>query len=252
MLRLTCQRAELADGQNVLELGCGWGSLSLWMAQNYPNSQITAVSNSHGQRKFIEARCAELGVSNLRVITANMRDFDIDEEFDRVVSVEMFEHMQNYELLLGRVANWLAPDGKLFVHIFCRRHLPYFFETEGTNNWMGRHFFTGGIMPTVDLFEQFRRDLRVTRQWTVDGSHYAQTCDAWLELLDQQRDAVETLFRETGHGEAQLAVQRWRMFFMACAELFRYADGKEWFVGHYLLEHAAKTDEVNVDQAVAV
>mgnify|MGYP002623946012 CR=1 FL=1 len=243
MLKLTCQRADLADGQHVLELGCGWGSLTLWMAEQYPASEITAVSNSRSQREFIQQQCASRGLTNVEVITADMRDFDIDQQFDRVVSVEMFEHMQNYELLLRRISNWLTPQGKLFVHIFCRRHLPYLFETDGADNWMGRHFFTGGVMPSFDLFSHFADDLAVSQSWKIDGIHYARTCDDWLTQLDQQRRDTEALFeRDMSRPQARITVQRWRMFVMACAELFRHDDGKEWFVGHYLFEHARKVE----------
>ena len=252
MLQLTCERAELCDGQNILELGCGWGSLSLWMAEQYPASRITAVSNSHGQREFIEQQCTERGLSNLRVITADMQNFAIDEQFDRVVSVEMFEHMQNYERLLERISSWLAADGKLFVHIFCRRHLPYLFETTGEENWMGRHFFTGGVMPSFDLFDQFNDDLTVSQRWSVNGLHYARTCDDWLRQLDQQRADIVRLFQASCGNESQIVLQRWRMFFMACAELFRFAEGKEWFVAHYLFEHAdSKATTTNEEVVVA-
>ena len=247
MLRLTCERAGLADGQQILELGCGWGSLSLWMAEHYPNSQITAVPNSHSQREFIEHACARRGLENLQVITADMRDFEIEEQFDRVVSVEMFEHMRNYEELLHRVSRWLKPNGKLFVHIFCRRELPYIFEIEGADNWMGRHFFTGGIMPSLELFTHFADDLAVAESWTVNGEHYARTCDAWLNRVDSQRANLESLFAShAGRFEARRMLQRWRIFFMACAELFRFADGKEWFVAHYLLEPARDYSQVEV------
>ena len=244
MLRTTCQRADLADGQRILELGCGWGSLSLWMAKQYPGSSITAISNSHSQRENIQQQAESQGLENLRVITADMRDFETGEQFDRVVSVEMFEHMRNYQLLLQRISRWLTPEGKLFVHIFCRRRLPYVFETEGEDNWMGRHFFTGGIMPSVDLFSHFRDDLAVTESWTINGEHYARTCDDWLRNLDRRRGEIETLFANGMEGsEARLMVQRWRMFFMACAELFRYDGGDEWFVGHYLLEPVTREAE---------
>jgi cyclopropane-fatty-acyl-phospholipid synthase len=229
MLQRTCERAGLLDGQNVLELGCGWGSLTLWMAERYPHSQITAVSNSHSQRKFIAERAQALGLSNVTLVTADMRDFATREAFDRIVSVEMFEHMRNYELLLARLAQWLAPDGQAFIHLFCHRETPYLFETTGAVNWMGRHFFTGGMMPSADLLAHFNEHLQVSNTWQVSGLHYALTCEAWLRQLDAQRGAVLRVLR------SQVALQRWRMFFMACAELFRCRGGQEWFVGQYLL-----------------
>lgn len=244
-LDATCQRAEIADGQEILELGCGWGSLSLWMAERYPDSRITAVSNSRPQREFIEAAAASRGLSNLRVLTADMNQFvpevchPSDGRFDRVVSVEMFEHMRNYELLLARIAAWLRPGGKLFVHIFCHRHAAYPFESEGTANWMGRHFFTGGIMPSENLLRRFDRDLKVTRRWTWNGWHYRRTAEAWLANLDARRRDVLPILQSTyGKADGRRWLYRWRMFLLAVAELFGYAGGEEWFVAHYLMEHS--------------
>lgn len=235
-LELTCRRAELDNGQDVLELGCGWGSLSLWMATRYPRSRITAVSNSRPQRKWIEAEARQRGLRNLRVITRDMNDFDADATFDRVVSVEMFEHMRNYDLLLSKIRRWLRPDGRLFVHIFCHRKYAYPFESEGDQNWMGKYFFTGGIMPSDDLLARFARDMRVERQWRWNGRHYQKTADAWLAYLDSRRDKVMPILASAyGRANADRWLQRWRMFFMAVSELFGFADGQEWFVGHYLL-----------------
>jgi len=236
MLQLTCQRAEIEDGMRILELGCGWGSLTLWMAEHYPACRITAVSNSAPQRRYIERQCAERGIGNVEVLTNNIADFRPDRQFDRVVSVEMFEHVRNYELLLNRIADWLHPDGKLFVHIFCHRQFAYPFETNGASDWMARHFFTGGIMPSEDLLREFPDDLGVSGQWHVSGLHYSRTCEAWLEKLDANADSLRELFgRELGAREASVQLQRWRMFFMACSELFRFRGGEEWGVGHYLL-----------------
>lgn len=240
MLRQTCRRAGIEDGMTVLDLGCGWGSLSLWIAEHFPNCRIAALSNSTRQRSFIESRAASLGLSNLSVMTCDMRDFDIQESFDRIVSVEMFEHMRNYELLLRRVSNWLAPHGRVFVHVFCHRHTPYLFETEGVANWMGRHFFTGGMMPSEQLFSYFEDDLTIERQWRIEGLHYWRTCEAWLNNLDQHRAAILARFRrDLSQSEAKRNLQRWRMFFMACAELFRYREGNEWFVAHYLFRRTS-------------
>ncbi len=235
MLALYGERAELADGQEILELGCGWGSLTLWMAERFPGSRITAVSNSRPQREFIEARCRERGFNNVRVITCDVNQLELDaRRFDRAVSIEMFEHMRNYETLIGRIGSWLKPGGKLFVHIFCHRELMYPFETEGDSNWMGRHFFTGGLMPSADTLLWFQNGVRIERQWRLSGQHYEKTANAWLANQDRHRDEVMDVLAATyGADQARLWHQRWRMFWMACAELFGYGDGHEWLVGHY-------------------
>ena len=234
MLALTCERAELGFDQDILELGCGWGSLTLWMAEFYPDSRIVAVSNSHSQRAFIEAQCQARGFTNVQVMTADMNDFATERRFDRVVSVEMFEHMRNYPELLRRTQGWLKPGGKLFVHIFTHRQFAYPFETTGEDDWMGRYFFTGGLMPSRDLLPRFQEHLRLEEQWSLNGRHYQRTLEAWLRRQDQQRDTILPLFRETyGPDQAQRWFQRWRVFFMACAELFGYRQGEEWGVSHY-------------------
>jgi len=240
MLRITCERAGLANRQRILELGCGWGSLSLWMAAHYPGSEITAVSNSHSQRAFIEARRDERGLANLRVITRDMNAFAPEQPgFDRIVSIEMFEHMRNWEELLRRASTWLEPAGRLFIHVFCHREHAYFFESEGADNWMGRYFFRDGLMPSDDLARHFQTDLRVKRQWRVNGQHYQRTCNEWLRRQDAARDAIMPLFEQTYGADARIWFQRWRMFYMACAELFGYRGGNEWFVSHVLFERPA-------------
>ena len=234
MLELTCERAELIDGQRVLELGCGWGSLTLWMARHYPASRITAVSNSASQRAFILARCEAEGLSNVEVITADANEFATDGRFDRVVSVEMFEHMRNYGLLMQRIGDWLLPGGKLFVHVFCHRNLMYPFTTEGEYDWMGKYFFTGGLMPSESTLLYFQDSLSIEEQWRVSGQHYEKTSNAWLQRMDRNRAEIMPVFIETyGAADAERWLQRWRMFFMAVAELFGYADGTEWMVAHY-------------------
>lgn len=233
MLRLTCRRAQLADGHRILELGCGWGSLCLWMAEHYPGCRVTAVSNSATQRQHILEQARQRGLSNIEVITADMNDFDTELKFDRVVSVEMFEHMRNYEKLMGRIANWLRPEGKLFVQIFCHRTLMYPFETEGEDNWMGRYFFTGGLMPAFDTLLHFQERLRIEERWLVNGRHYQKTLEAWLQKTDANRDEILQIFARTYGAEAPVWLQRWRMFYMACSELFGYNGGTEWPVAHY-------------------
>ncbi|MCX7041253.1 MAG: class I SAM-dependent methyltransferase [Gammaproteobacteria bacterium] len=235
MLALYCERAALEDGQDILELGCGWGSLTLWMAERYPNSRITAVSNSATQRAHIEATCAQRGWKNVSVLTRDVNHLELDAaSFDRCVSVEMFEHMRNYDVLLGKIASWLRPGGQLFVHIFCHRNLMYPFETTGEDNWMGRYFFTGGLMPAADTLLHFQRELRIEQRWLLPGTHYQKTSDHWLANQDANRDEVMSVLTAAyGPGEAARWNQRWRMFWMSCAELFGYDGGREWLVAHY-------------------
>lgn len=235
MLALYGERAELADGQKILELGCGWGSLTLWMAERYPNALITAVSNSRSQREHIEAQCRRRAIFNVTVITEDVNKLQLDPSmFDRCVSIEMFEHMRNYDVLMERIAGWLKPGGKLFVHIFAHKTLMYPFETAGEDNWMGRHFFTGGLMPSADTLLWFQQRLKIERRWHVDGAHYQRTANHWLQRQDSNRDAVmHALQQAYGPHAASLWYQRWRMFWMACAEMFGYADGQEWLVAHY-------------------
>jgi cyclopropane-fatty-acyl-phospholipid synthase len=233
MLALTCQRAEMADGMRVLDLGCGWGSLSLWLAEHYPSCRVLAVSNSKPQREFILGRCARLGLDNVEVLTADVNHFAPEQRFDRVLSVEMFEHVRNHELLLARIAAWLEPDGKLFVHHFAHREYAYPYETQGDDDWMGRHFFSGGIMPSDDLLLHFQRDLVVERNWRVNGVHYQKTCEAWLARQDARREALLPILAGVyGAQEADRWFQRWRIFFLACSELFGYGEGNEWWVTH--------------------
>jgi cyclopropane-fatty-acyl-phospholipid synthase len=233
MLALTCDRAQVADGMDLLDLGCGWGAFSLWAAHHYPNARILAVSNSKLQRDFIIQACEERGLGNVTVLSRDMNHFDTRRRFDRIVSVEMFEHMGNWDKLLGKIATWLKPEGKLFVHIFTHRRFCYLFEVEGHHNWLGRHFFTGGVMPSDDLLLYFQNRVLLERHWTMSGRHYQKTAEAWLQKMDVNRKSILALFKEVYGPDAPLWVQRWRIFFMACAELWGFKGGREWLVSHY-------------------
>ncbi len=227
MLELYAERAQLADGQDILDLGCGWGSFSLWAAARYPNSRITAVSNSGPQRAFIERVAAARGLANLTVRTADVRVLELPAaSFDRVVSIEMFEHMRNYERLFARIASWLMPGGALFVHVFAHRRYAYAFDDNGRTDWMARQFFTGGIMPSTDLFQRFQADLRIAETWHLDGTHYARTAAAWYSNLVTHRAEIAATIGRRDY-------QRWRVFFLACEEMFAYGGGDEWCVAHY-------------------
>jgi cyclopropane-fatty-acyl-phospholipid synthase len=235
MLALTCERAGLADGMDILDLGCGWGSLALYAAEHYPSSRVLAVSNSHSQGDHIRAQAARRGLANVEHRVANVADFDPGARFDRVVSVEMFEHLRNYELAFRAVRQWLAPAGRLFVHVFSHRRFAYTFDA-GPGDWMGRTFFTGGTMPAHDLFGTFDADLEIIERWRVDGTHYQRTLEAWLATFDQRCERLWPILAETyGAGRARRWWANWRLFFIASAEGFGYDQGRQWGVSHYLL-----------------
>ena len=239
-LETTVARADLEDGMSVLDLGCGWGSLSLYIAEHFPNCSVVSVSNSASQGDYIRDKAAAQGLGNIDVLTADMNDFDIDRQFDRIVSVEMFEHLRNYEEMFRRIHGWLQPGGRFFMHIFTHRSTPYEYIDKGPSDWMTRYFFSGGIMPSAALPLRYAGNLAIERQWTWNGMHYAKTCRAWLERLDRNKDGVMPILASTyGKDDAARWLMRWRMFFMACEELFRYRDGGEWFVSHYRFRRSA-------------
>ena len=233
MLKLSFERAQLTDGDSILELGCGWGSLTCYMASKLPNSKITAVSNSKDQKEHILNRCKNQGLDNIEVITADMNDFETENKYDRVVSIEMFEHMRNYKKLLSKISSWLHDDGKLFIHIFTHQSVVYPFENQGEADWMAREFFSGGMMPSHDLLLHFQDDLIIEDIWRMSGTHYEKTSLAWVNKMDANKDIVMKIFSETYGDDAKLWFQRWRIFFMSCEKLFGYNNGSDWGVSHY-------------------
>ena len=233
MLELSFERAQFADGDSILELGCGWGSLTCYMASKLPNSKITAVSNSKDQKEHILNRCKNQGLDNIEVITADMNDFETENKYDRVVSIEMFEHMRNYKKLLSKISSWLNDNGKLFIHIFTHQSVVYPFENQGEADWMAREFFSGGMMPSHDLLLHFQDDLIIDDVWSMSGTHYEKTSLAWVNKMDANKDSIMKIFLKTYGDDAKLWFQRWRIFFMSCEKLFGYNNGSEWGVSHY-------------------
>jgi cyclopropane-fatty-acyl-phospholipid synthase len=240
MLQLTTDRAQIENGARILELGCGWGSLTLHLAQEFPQSEIVALSNSASQREYITARAERLGLNNVRVITADINTFDVDTRFDRIVSVEMFEHVRNYPALFAKLHRWLTEDGRLFVHIFAHHRFAYPFEAQGGADWMARHFFSGGMMPSESLFAQVQDAFDIEAQWRISGTHYERTANAWLANMDQRTGEVDAVLASAYRGDAPRWRERWRVFFMACAEMFGYRNGTEWGVSQYRFRKRAR------------
>lgn len=239
-LQIYCERAQLKDGQQILELGCGWGSFTLWMAERYPNASIKGVSNSATQRQHILAQAKQRGLNNIEILTCDVNVLELEKgQFDRVVSVEMFEHVRNYQRLFEKIQTWLKDDGLLWCHIFCHRFLHYPFEIKNEYDWMSKYFFTGGLMPSVSTFLHFQDHLELSQQWQWSGEHYERTANAWLENMDAHETELKPLFEKIYAQDADAWWQRWRIFFMACAELFGFDQGQEWVVGHYLFKKKA-------------
>lgn len=246
MLDLYCQRADLQDGQDILELGCGWGSLSLYLAERYSKSNIVTLSNSSTQKKYIDDQIAQRSIKNLHVLTANIINFDTEMEFDRIISIEMFEHLKNYELMLAKVSRWMRAEGKLFIHIFTHKRFAYHYEDKDGTDWMTSTFFEGGTMPSEDLLLYFQKDVRILDQWTVCGTHYQKTSEAWLANMKANKQAVIKIMADTyGTENAVKWWAFWKLFFLACAELWGYKNGSEWTVSHYLFESQKKNVEKN-------
>ena len=239
-LEITCNHAALENGMKILELGCGWGSLTMYIAKKFPLAHITGVSNSASQKIYIDQCCKDRGLNNVQIITADMNVFETENKFDRVVSVEMFEHMRNYQKLLGKIDRFLNPGGKLFVHIFTHKEFTYYFDVIDENDWMSKYFFTGGIMPSDDLLLYFNDHFKINKHWHWDGTHYEKTSNAWLANMDAHKEEILPILQSV-YGAKQTTKWwvYWRIFFMACAELWGYKNGKEWFVSHYLFERTA-------------
>ncbi len=235
MLALTCRRADIKNGQEILDLGCGWGSAALYLAREYPGANITAVSNAAPQIDYIRNEAVRLGYDNLSTMKADINDLELPQKFERVVTVEMFEHMRNYEVLLDKVAGFIKPGGKLFIHIFSHHTYPFLYEDRTGRDWMARHFFTGGTMPSHDLLHYFLDHFALEKQWALSGEHYRYTLEAWLQKMDRQKAEIYPIFVETYGEEAEKWWNYWRLFFLSCAEFFGFRDGNEWFVSHYLL-----------------
>ena len=235
MIELYIERAEIHEKQEILDLGCGWGSFSLYVAEKYPSASITAVSNSRDQINFIQNEAKRRGLLNIKALKLDVNNLDLDKQFDRIVSIEMFEHLRNYKLILNSLNSLLKENGRLFVHIFCHKELTYFYEIKNSYDWMTKYFFEGGIMPSQDIFKYFDDELEVINQWQVNGNHYAKTCKAWLNNHYKNKDKILDIFKNH-YKKPKIWFNRWRIFFLSCEAFFSLNNGKEYFVSHYLFK----------------
>ena len=241
MLEIYSQRAQITDGMSILDIGCGWGSLSLFLAQKYPKSEITGVSNSSSQKIFIDSVASERNISNLNIITRDINDFRTEEKYDRILSIEMFEHTKNTKKLMNLINDWLNPNGLFFMHVFAHKENPYYFDRDQKNAWMAKYFFTGGMMPNHNLFKDLKSNLEYQKSWILSGEHYERTSNAWLDKMDQNKSKILSLFeRSNGSSVAKRKFHFWRLFYIACAEIFGYDNGNEWVVSHHLFKKSGK------------
>ena len=241
MLEIYSQRAQITDGMSILDIGCGWGSLSLFLAQKYPKSEITGVSNSSSQKIFIDSVASERNISNLNIITRDINDFRTEEKYDRILSIEMFEHTKNTKKLMNLINDWLNPNGLFFMHVFAHKENPYYFDRDQKNAWMAKYFFTGGMMPNHNLFKDLKSNLEYQKSWILSGEHYERTSNAWLDKMDQNKSKILSLFeRSNSSSVAKRKFHFWRLFYIACAEIFGYDNGNEWVVSHHLFKKSAK------------
>ena len=237
MLDMYCKRSKIEDGMNILDIGCGWGSLSLYLAKKYPKSKVTGVSNSSSQKMFIDGVAADRNLRNLKIVTKDINYFDTEDKFNRIISIEMFEHTKNSKKLMNSINDWLKPNGMFFMHVFAHKDNPYYFDTSQDNAWMAKYFFTGGMMPNHNLFRDLESNLDYQKSWMLSGTHYEKTSNAWLDKMDLNKQNIIELFKKNnGNAIAKRKFHFWRLFFIACAEIFGYDNGAEWVVSHHLFK----------------
>jgi len=238
MLEKICERAQIQDGMEILDLGCGWGSCGLYLLKKYPNVKVTFFSNSTTQQAYIREQAKKgNNLDRIKSIAGDVNVTELNAEFDRIVTNEMFEHMKNYEKLFEKVSKWLKPEtGLLFIHVFCHRFFPYQFKVKDSNNadWMGRNYFTGGSMPSFDTFLYFQKHLAIQNTWMINGVHYSKTLEAWLDLLKEKESIISEIFaKEYGADKVTEHLNGWKLFYIMSSEAFKYNEGNDWCVAHY-------------------